>query len=156
MYHVNCLEETAFVRSREKRKTKWKGLGSISRFHCFELANHKAHPIHVRMIQSCAEFSEEGLVALILLLAPVVIALNSSHASRSCDRGDPQNMHQGVFVCLCMYCMQVGRFLHIQSSCVCLRLALRLLYDLRCKRVEKTLSNKHMKTSPSFKHHSGL
>lgn len=140
MCHTGCLEVTSFRRSREKRKAEWKGLGSISRFHCFELADHKAYPFCIRMIQSCAEFSMVGLVftgvthcqqhPLISLSAPVVVALNS--VSIQCDRHDPQNRHRGVFVRLCMYCMRmhVGRLLHIQSSCVRLSLAWRLAYDL--------------------------
>lgn len=64
--------------------------GSINRFHCFELADHRAYPLYIRMIQSCAEFGMIGLLtlgvihcqySLISLLVPVVVALNSSYPS---------------------------------------------------------------------------
>lgn len=55
-------------------------------------------------------------------------------------------------VSVCTVCMHVCRLLRIQSNCVCLGLALRLVNDLR-SRSRKTLSNKHMKTSLTFKQH---
>lgn len=86
MCHTDCLEETSFRRSREKRN-RVEGAEQYSWISLFWV-DHKAYPFYIRLIQSCVQCGSSNFhwfihcqqYVLISLSASVMVALNSTYS----------------------------------------------------------------------------